>query len=82
MFDRVLIMPLSILVKLQEFSLHPATLLKDGFLYRYFSRILATYQEHLWIAASKKADVIKTAVGAYESLYKRCGITAHSMCPF
>ena len=82
MFDRVLIMSLSFLVKLQTFSLQPTTLLKDGFLPSYISGILATYQEHLWTAASKETDVIKSAVKVYESLYKRCGITPHFLRPF
>ena len=69
MFDRVLIIPLSFLVKMQAFSLQPTTLLHE-LLHRYFSRILATYQEHLWTAASKETDVIKNAVKVYESLYK------------
>ena len=63
-------------------GLQPTTLLKDGLLYRYFSRILATYQEHLWTAASKETDVIKSAVKAYESLYKRCWLTPHILCSF
>ena len=69
MFDSVLIMPLSFLVKLQAFNLQPITLLKDRLLHRYFSRILAIYQEHLWTAASKETDFIKSAVKVYESLY-------------
>ena len=43
-------------------GLQPSTLLKDGLLYRYFSRILATYQEYIWRAASKETDGIKSAV--------------------
>ena len=35
------------------------------------------WKENLWTAASKEADVIKSAVKIYESLYKRCGITPH-----
>ena len=48
LFERVLITPLSFLVKLQACSLQSTTLLKDGHLHRYFSRILATQQEHLF----------------------------------
>ena len=79
---QVLIRPLSFLVKLQAFSLQPTISLKNGLLHRYFSRVLATCQEHLWTAASKETDVIKSAVKAYESLYKRCGITPHFLCLF
>ena len=82
MFDRVLIMALSFLVNLRAFSLQPTNLLKDGLLHRYFLRILATYQEHLWTAALKETDIIKSAVKVYESLYKQCGITSHFLRPF
>ena len=34
-------------------------------------------KEHLWTAASKETDVIKSSVKVYESLCKRCGITPH-----
>ena len=30
-------------------------------------------KEHIWTAASKETDVIKSAVKVYESLCKRCG---------
>ena len=70
MFERVLIIPLSFLVKLQAFSLQLTTLLKDELFHWYFSRVLATYQEYLWTAASKETDVIKGAVKVHESLYK------------
>ena len=73
MCDKFLIKPPSFLVKLQAFSLQPSTLLKNGLLHGYFSIILATYQKHLWTAASKEIDIIKSAVKVYESLYKRCG---------
>ena len=82
MFDSVLIMPLLFLVNLQAFSFQSTTLLKDGPLHRFFSRILATYQEHLWTAVSKETDVIESAVKVYESLYKQYGINQHLLCPF
>ena len=64
MFDRVLITPLPFLVKLQAFILQPTTLLKDGLLHKYFSKIWQlsrnTYlKEHFWKAALKETDVIK-----------------------
>ena len=34
-------------------------------------------KEHLWTAASKETDVIKSAVKVYESLYKQCGVNPH-----
>ena len=68
MFDRALIMPLSFLVNFQAFNLQSTTLLKNGLLHRYFSSFLATYNEHLWMAASKERDVTKSAVKVYESI--------------
>ena len=58
MFDRVLITPLSFLVKLQAFSLQPTTLLKNesfaGIFQRFWLLSRDTYlEEHLWTAASK-----------------------------
>ena len=87
MFDRVMITPLSFLVELQAFNLQPTTLLKDGLLHRYFSKIWElsrkTYlNEHLWTAAPKEADVIKSAFKVYDSLYKRCWITPQFLDPF
>ena len=38
MFDKVLIMPQSFLVKLKAFRLQPTISPKDGLLHRYFSR--------------------------------------------
>ena len=76
MFYRVLILPLSFLVKLQAFNLQPTTLLKDGLLHMYFSRILQlsrnTYlTEYLWMAASKET-VIKSAVKIYDFVAANC----------
>ena len=80
MFDRVLIMPLPFLVKMQAFSFQPKTLLKEvsftGIFQGFWQLSRNTcLKEHFWIAASKETDVIKSAVQVYGSLYKRCGMT-------
>ena len=71
MFDRVLISPLSFLVKLQVISLQLTNLLKDELLPCIFQGFWqlsrSTYlKEHLWTAASKETDVIKSAVKIYD----------------
>ena len=71
MFDRVLISPLSFLVKLQVISLQLTNLLKDGLLPCIFQGFWQlsrnTYlKERLWTAASKETDVIKSSVKIYD----------------
>ena len=40
------------------------------------------FKEHLYTAASKETDVIKSAVKVYESLNKRCRVISHFLHPF